>query len=110
MKELGKLYTRQKTELQQCDYDAASQRFRVLRGAFKGMHRLKNAQYNERVEVGLKSNFRCFFKFANLKRNSNDYPSAMFLGGICAPNAQEIVDLFGKYFQGVYVGPTEYLH
>jgi hypothetical protein len=55
------------TELQQCEYDAASQRFFVLRGAFKGMHRLKYAQYIERVEAGLKSNTCCFFNFANLK-------------------------------------------
>jgi hypothetical protein len=27
----------------------------------------------------------------------------MFLGDTCARNAQEIVDLFGEYFQGVYV-------
>jgi hypothetical protein len=56
-----------------------------------------------RVEAGLKSNPRCFFKFANLKRNSSDYPSAMFLGDACALNAQEIAGLFGEYFQGVYV-------
>jgi hypothetical protein len=27
----------------------------------------------------------------------------MFLGDACALNAQEIADLFGEYFQGVYV-------
>jgi hypothetical protein len=52
-----------------------------------------------RVEAGLKFNPHCFFKFANLKRNSSDYPSAMFLGGACALNAQEIADLFGEHFQ-----------
>jgi hypothetical protein len=62
------------------------------------MHRLKYAQYVERVEVGLKSNPRCFFTFANLKRNSSGNPSAMFLGGTCARNAQEIAD-----FEVVYV-------
>jgi hypothetical protein len=51
------------TELQLCEYDAASQRFRDLRGAFKGMHRLNYAQYIERFEADLKSNPRCFFKF-----------------------------------------------
>jgi hypothetical protein len=76
---------------------------RDLRGAFKGMHRLKYAQYIERVEAGLKSNPRCFFKFANLKRNTSGYPFAMFLGGACERNAQEMADLFGEYFQGVYV-------
>jgi hypothetical protein len=49
------------------------------------------------------SNSRCFFKFANLKRNSSGYPSAMFLGYVCAQNAQEIADLSGDYFLGVYV-------
>jgi hypothetical protein len=90
------------TELQQCEYDAASKRFRDLRGAFKGMHCSKFVQYIDRVEAGLKSNTRCFFKFkfANLKRNSTGYPSAMFLGDACA---QEIADLFGVYIQGVYV-------
>jgi hypothetical protein len=103
MKELGKMNLRPMTELQQCKNDAASQTFRGLRVAFKGMHRLKYAQYIERVEAGLKSNPRCFFKFANLNRNSSGYPSAMFLGDACARNTQEIADLFGKYFQGVYV-------
>jgi hypothetical protein len=55
--------------LEQFEYDAASKRFRDLRGAFEGWHRLKYAQYIERVEVGLKSNPRCFIKIANLKRN-----------------------------------------
>jgi hypothetical protein len=68
------------TELQQCEYDAASQRFRDLRGAFQAMPRLKYIQYIKRVKAGLKSNPRCFFKFANLKRNSSGYLSAMFLG------------------------------
>jgi hypothetical protein len=27
----------------------------------------------------------------------------MFLGNTCARNAQEIANLFGEYFQGVYV-------
>jgi hypothetical protein len=35
MKELGKIYIRPMTELQQCEYDAASQRFHDLRSAFK---------------------------------------------------------------------------
>jgi hypothetical protein len=67
------VYSRPMTELQQCEYDAASQRFRDLRGAFKGMHGLKYVQYIDRVEAGLKSHTRCFFKFkfANLKRNSS---------------------------------------
>jgi hypothetical protein len=77
--------------------------FKKVRGAFKGMHRLKYAQYIERIEAGLKSNPRSFFKFANLKRNSSGYPFAMFLGDTCVRNAQEISNLFGKYFQGVYV-------
>jgi hypothetical protein len=77
IKKLGKIYIRPMTELQQCEYDAALQRFRDLRGAFKGMHRLKYAQYIGRVEAGLKSNRHCFFKFVNLKRNSSGYPSAM---------------------------------
>jgi uncharacterized protein (DUF1810 family) len=37
-----------------------------------------------------------------LKRNSSGYLSAMYLVDACAQNAQEIADLFGKYFQGVY--------
>jgi predicted glycosyltransferase involved in capsule biosynthesis len=61
------------------------------------------ALYIERVEAGLKSNPRCFFKFANLKRNSSSYPSTMLLGDACARNAKEIADWFNKYFQGVYV-------
>jgi hypothetical protein len=94
MKGLEKIYRQPMTELQQYEYDAASQRFCDLIGAFKGMHRLKYAQYFERIEVGLKSNPRGFFKFTNLKRNSSGYPSR---------NAQEIANLFGEYFQGVYV-------
>jgi hypothetical protein len=39
MKELGEIYIRPMTELQQCEYDTASERFRDLRGAFKGVHR-----------------------------------------------------------------------
>jgi shikimate kinase len=31
----------------------------------------------------------------------------MFLGGACARNAQEIADLFGEYFQGVYVSDNK---
>jgi hypothetical protein len=65
MKKLGKIYIR---PMQQCEYDAASQRFLDLKGAFKGMHRLKYAQYIERVETGRKSNPRYFFKLANLKK------------------------------------------
>jgi predicted glycosyltransferase involved in capsule biosynthesis len=64
---------------------------------------LKYAQYIERIEAGLKSNPRCFFKFANLKRYSSVYPSAMFLGDTCAHNTQEIANLFDEYFQCFYV-------
>jgi hypothetical protein len=85
------------------EYDAASQRFLDLKGAFKGMHRLKYAQYIERVETGRKSNPCYFFKLVNLKQNSSVYPSAMLLGGACVRNAQEIADLFGEYFLGAYV-------
>jgi hypothetical protein len=64
--------------------DAASQRLRNMRGAFNGTHRLKYAQYIlESVEVGFKSNFRWIFKFANMKRYSSGYPSAMFLDDTC---------------------------
>jgi hypothetical protein len=42
------------------EYDAASQRSRDLRSAFKGIHHLKYAQY------GLKS-IDCFNRYANLK-------------------------------------------
>jgi hypothetical protein len=80
------------TELQQYEYNAASQRFRDLRGAFKGVHRLKYAQNIERIEAGLKYNLRCFFKFANLKQNSSAKSSAMFLGDTCTRNAQEIAN------------------
>jgi hypothetical protein len=66
-----------------------------------GMYRLKYAQYIERIEAGLKSNSCCFF--LNLKRNSSGYQFAMFLGDTCARNAQGIANLFGEYFQGVYV-------
>jgi hypothetical protein len=97
MKELEKIYIWPMTELQQYEYDAASQRFRDLWSAFKGMHRLKYAQYIERIEAALKSNPRCFLKFANLKRNSSGYPSAMFLGDTYMRNAQEI-DFFSEYF------------
>jgi hypothetical protein len=34
------------------------------------VHHLKYAHYIEKIEAGFKSNPRCFFKFANLKRNS----------------------------------------
>jgi hypothetical protein len=44
MKGLEKIYIRPMTELQQYEYNAASQRFRDLRGAFKGVHRLKYAK------------------------------------------------------------------
>jgi hypothetical protein len=64
---------------------------------------LKYAQYIERIEAGLTSNPRCFFKFVNLKQNSSGYLSAMFLGATCARNAQEIANLFGEYFQDVYM-------
>jgi hypothetical protein len=74
------------TRLQQYEYHAASQRFGDLKKRL--------AQYIERVETGIKSNPRCFFKFSNLKRNSSGYPSAVF---------QEIADLLGEYSQGVYV-------
>jgi hypothetical protein len=75
-----------------CEYDAASQSFRDLRGAFMRMHYLIYAQYIERIEAGLKSNPRCFLKFVSLKRNSSGFPSAMFL-----------TNIFGEYYQGVYV-------
>jgi hypothetical protein len=65
--------------------DAVSQKFRGLSDAFKAMHRLKYAQYIERVEAGLKS------QIANLKRNSNGYSSAMFLSDACTRNVQEII-------------------
>jgi hypothetical protein len=39
MKEIGKIYIRPMTELQQCEYDAVSQRFCDLRGVFKGIQR-----------------------------------------------------------------------
>jgi hypothetical protein len=57
----------------------------------------------KKIEAGLKNNFRCLFKFANLKQNSNVYPSAMFLGDTCTCNAKEIANLFGEYFQDVFV-------
>jgi hypothetical protein len=79
MKELENIYIRPMTELQQYEYDAAPQRFFDLRGAFKGMHRLKYARYIERIEAGLKSNSQCFLKFANLKRNSSGYAWVTFV-------------------------------
>jgi hypothetical protein len=79
----------------------SSQRSRDLRDAFKGMYRLKYAQHIERIEVGLKTNPRYFFKFANLKRNSSGYPSATFMGDTYARNEQKIANLFGEYYQGV---------
>jgi hypothetical protein len=54
MQGLEKIYTRPMTELQQYEYDAVSQRFPDLIDAFKEMHRLKYAQYIERIEAGLK--------------------------------------------------------
>jgi hypothetical protein len=71
MKGLEKIYIRPMTELQLCENDAALERFRDLKRAFKGMYRIKYVQYIRRVEAGLKSNPRCFFKFANLNQNSN---------------------------------------
>jgi hypothetical protein len=67
------------------------------------VHHLKYAQYIEKIEAGFKSILRRFFKFANLKRNSSGYTSAMFLSGACARIAQKIANLFGEYCQGVYV-------
>jgi hypothetical protein len=46
-------------EMQQYEYDAASQIFRDLGGAFKGTYCLKYAQYIQRIEASLKSNPRC---------------------------------------------------
>jgi hypothetical protein len=60
------------------------------------MHRFKYAQYIERVEASLKFNPRCFFKFANLKRNSR-----VLIHLPCF--WVTLANLFGKYFQGVYV-------
>jgi hypothetical protein len=82
MKVWEKIYIRPMTELQECEYDAVSKRFRGLRGTFKGVTCLKYAQYIERIEDSLKSYPRGFFKFANLKRKSSDYPSAMFLARV----------------------------
>jgi hypothetical protein len=44
MEGLEKIYIRPMIELKQYEYDTAPQKFRDLRGAFKGMHGLKYAQ------------------------------------------------------------------
>jgi hypothetical protein len=67
------------------------------------MHHLKYAQYIEKIGAGLKSNPRCFFKFANFEQNNCGYSLVMSLGYTCARNTQKIANLFGEYFQGVYM-------
>jgi hypothetical protein len=54
--------------LQQYDYDAASQRFRDLRGVFKG---ICSVYWEDRGWSQISPSL--FLKFANLKRNSSGY-------------------------------------
>jgi hypothetical protein len=81
----------------------AFHRFRELRRDFKSLHRLKYAQYNVRIEGGLKNNTRGIFKYANMKRNASGYPSSMFLGTDCAQASQRIANFLAGFFQSVHV-------
>jgi hypothetical protein len=54
-----------------------------------------------RIEGGLKNNPRGFFKYADMKRNSSDFPSSMYLVSDCARDSQSIAYLFAR--QSVYV-------
>jgi hypothetical protein len=77
--------------------------FREFMREFNSLHRLKYAQYI--VRGGLKNNPRGFFKYADMKRNADGYPSSMFLGNDCAQDSQSIANLFAEFFQSVYL-PT----
>jgi hypothetical protein len=44
------------------------------------------------IESGLKSNPRGFFKYADMKRNSNGYPLSMFFGCDYARDSQNIAN------------------
>jgi hypothetical protein len=105
LKEFESLHVRSMSESDQCLYDTALHRFRELRRDFKSLHRLKYATYIVRIESGLKNNPRGFFKYADIKRNASGYPSSMFLGSDCARDSQNIANLFGVFFQSVYVRP-----
>jgi hypothetical protein len=103
LKEFETLYVRPMSESDQCLYDTAFHRFRELRRDFKGLHRLKYAQYIVRIEGGLKNTPRGFFKYADMKHNASGYPSSMFLGSNCAQDSQSIANLFAGFFQSLYV-------
>jgi hypothetical protein len=73
--------------------DTACHRFCDLKKDFKCLHRVKYAQYIERERSGIKTNPRIFFRFADIKKNSTGYPSAMFVGVECARYSQGIADV-----------------
>jgi hypothetical protein len=74
---------------------------------FKSLYRIKYEQYIKTIENGIKTNPRCFFKFAVLKRNSSVYSSSMYLKDQAAQNPEEIANLFAIFFQEVYVKDDE---
>jgi Reverse transcriptase (RNA-dependent DNA polymerase) len=107
MKEVAAKFYRPMSSTVKTQYDAASTRYRELRRDFKSLHHIKYEQYIQKIEDNIKTDPRTFFKFADMKRNSCGYPSAMFLNDDAARSPQEIANLFAKFFQSVYVKDDE---
>ena len=110
MKEIAKMNVRPMNENAQTAYDTACSRFRDLRCDFKLLHRLKYMEYIGKIESGIKTDPRKFFKFADMKRNSSGYPSTMFFKNQAARNPEELANLFAKFFQEVYVKDDDSLN
>lgn len=58
--------------------------------------------YNIRVESDIKSNPKGFFKFANSKMKSSNFPSRMVFEHSASADPKEICNQFAKFFQSVY--------
>lgn len=63
--------------------------------------------YNTRVENNIKSDPKQFFKFANDKMKSNNFPSRMQYEDFASTDSKQICNKFASFFQTVYKNSDE---
>ncbi|KAJ8949761.1 hypothetical protein NQ317_017998 [Molorchus minor] len=77
--------------------------FSQLRSRCKYLSKICYNNYTNTIDQSLLNNPKGFWKYLNDKRSTFNLPSEMFLDDCSTSNAEEIVDLFAKFFSTVYI-------
>lgn len=78
--------------------------FSQLRARCKNLSKICYNNYVRNVDQSLISNPKLFWKYLNEKRSSFNVPSEMYLNDSITCKAEEVVELFAKFFSTVYSG------